>query len=59
MSVYLPPRPRITSGVIWIVCDWLNNFCCFSLAIDTVDGCGLNNEMHYRLQPKKTKVMLY
>ena len=33
--------------------------CYTSLAIDIVDGRGLNNETHHQLQPKKAKVMLY
>ena len=52
------PEGIITSGMIWTLCDW---FCCFaaSLAINIVDGHGLNNETRHRLQPKKTKVTLY
>ena len=42
----------MTSGVTWCdmdMCDWLNKFYAFrlrhtSLAIDIVDGRGLNNE---------------
>ena len=30
-----------------------------ALAIDTIDGRGLSNEMHCELLPKKSKVMLY
>ena len=61
-----PPRPWITSGVIWTLCDWLNKFCCLStsssytaLAIDTVDGRGLSNEARRELLPIKSKVTLY
>ena len=34
-------------------------FFCTALAIDTIDGRGLNNEAHRELLPKKSKVMLY
>ena len=29
-----------------------------TLAIDTVDGCGLSNKVHRELLPKKTKIIL-
>ena len=30
-----------------------------TLAIDTVDGCGLSNEAYHKVLSKKSKVMLY
>ena len=35
VSVCPPPRALITSGVIYIVCDWLNKFHSFSLLLIT------------------------
>ena len=50
------PRPLITSGVIGILYDWINNSCCFSVPIYAItinikDGRGLSND---QLQPKKS-----
>ena len=33
-------------------------FLCNALAIDTIDGQGLSNEVRYELLPKKSKVTL-
>ena len=47
MCVNMLPRPQITSGVILIFYDGLNNFCCFSvaLAVNAVKRHGPNNKM--------------
>ena len=34
-------------------------FLCTAVAIDTVDGRGLSNEVRRVLLPKKSKIMLY
>ena len=43
-----PPRPLITSGVIWTPYDWLNKFYSFYMAAEVVtgSGCGLRIKAH-------------
>jgi len=61
MRVCVCVRPRITSGMILILNDLLNNSSCYSmaLAVDVVNRRGPSNKMHHQLQPKKTEVRLY
>ena len=58
--------PKITSGVIWTLYDWLNTvisaafqFRFMALAIDFIDRRGLSSEMCCQLLLKKPKVTLY
>ena len=68
LSVCPPPRPLITSGVIWcdidrvrLVKQVLQLFLAFvlhtALAIDKMDGHGHFNTARSECLPKKTKVM--
>ena len=55
------PKAINNYSVILTLNDWLNNFSCFSvpfmaLAVDVINRRGHGNEMHRRLQPKKTEV---
>ena len=41
VHVCTPPSPKITSGVILTLYDWLNNFCCFSVGMHRYQILGL------------------
>ena len=64
VSVCLPPRLVITSGVMWCDMDpydWLNKFCSFFMAaiVGIISRHGLTIKAHHRNQPNKSKLALY
>ena len=60
VSVCLPPRLVITSGVIWTSYDWLSKFYSFYIAavVSIVSRCGIAIEAHHRNQPNKSRLVL-
>ena len=55
------PRLLITSGVIWILYDWVNKFYSFYMVavVGIISMSGLGIEVHCRKYPNKTKPVLY
>ena len=62
---YLRGHKYVTSSMILTLYDWLNNCATafqlqfMTLTVDAIDGVSPSYKMRYRLQPKKTKVILY
>ena len=48
VSVCLPPRLLITSGVMWTPYDWLNKFYSFYMAAVVVIGSGCDLRIEAR-----------
>ena len=64
VSVCLPPRLVIASGVMWHDMDpydWLNKFYSFYVAaiVGIISRHGLRIEAHHRNQSSKSKLSLY
>ena len=57
----LPLRIFITSDVMWIPYDWLNNFYSFYVAVvvSIISRHGLSTDAHHKNQPNKCKLALY
>ena len=57
MCVCVPLKLFTTSGIIWILYDWLNTFYSFYMAaiVVIISRCGLRGEAYYKI---KTKLML-
>ena len=64
VSVCLPPRLVITSGVMWRDMDpydWLNKYYSFFMAaiVGIISRRGFRIKAHHRNQPNKSKLVLY
>ena len=58
------PRLLITSGMMWhkwVPYDWLNKFYHFYMAavVSIISRCGFRIESHFRIQPNKSKPVMY
>ena len=59
VSVCLPPRLLISSGMIWTPYDWLNKFysCNMAAVVDVISRGGLSIEESRTNKPYKTNTI--